>query len=213
MPSRWAGSATRWGSRSTSSSISRVCSRAASVVGLLLERGGRERRLLHRGVEQQQPDDAAEQHQATSATNGTRGGPAYGAAGTTREPGPLDRGLGDPRDPRPDLDEPDCSWLLPPGSRLVRSRAAGPRRRAGSRRSRRRSAFSAPRVTRRSAGSWPSGHERQVLRHVAAGRGGERLLDQPVLQRVVGLHDHAAADADRVDRGRAAPGAAPRARR
>ena len=32
--------------------------------GLLLERGGRERRLLHRGVEEEQPDHAAEQHQA-----------------------------------------------------------------------------------------------------------------------------------------------------
>ena len=33
-------------------------------VGLALQRRRRERRLLHRGVEEQQPHDAADQHQA-----------------------------------------------------------------------------------------------------------------------------------------------------
>ncbi len=49
------------------------------------------------------------------------------------------------------------------------------------------------------------GHDRQVGRHGRPGACGERLLDQPVLERVVAHHHDPAADADRVDRRRDRP--------
>ena len=89
----------------------------------------------------------------------------------------------------------DCRW-----GGCVRWRAAA-RRRPGFCSISPASAFTEPRVTSRRAGSWPSGTNGEVLGHVAGGGRGECLLDQPVLQRVVGLDDDAASDADRVDGG------------
>ena len=63
-------------------------------------------------------------------------------------------------------------------------------------------------MTSRSAGSWPAGTNGRSGGDVAAGGGGERLLDQPVLERVVGLDDHAAADGDARRSRPAAPGGA-----
>ena len=64
------------------------------------------------------------------------------------------------------------------------------------------SARSAPRVTSRKAGWCSSGTTGRSGGASDRVTRGERLLDQPVLERVVGLHDHAAADPDRVDGGR-----------
>ena len=73
------------------------------VVGLRLERGGGERRLLHLGVEAEQPDDAAEQHQADQGheRHPRRPDPAPRDDG---EPGPVDGGLGEPREALAELE-------------------------------------------------------------------------------------------------------------
>ena len=99
MPSACARCATRWGSRSLSSSICSDCFWAWRAVGPGLQRGGLEGDLLHRGVEEQQPDDAGEQDQGHRTRNGIRGA-AGAAAGTTGQPGPLDSGLGQAREAR-----------------------------------------------------------------------------------------------------------------
>ena len=86
------------GSRRTSSSIRRVCSRALSVRGLLLHRRGGERRLLHRGVEHQQPDHPGQQHERHQRHERQRAGAGAGPR-HDRQPGPLEGGAGESGDP------------------------------------------------------------------------------------------------------------------
>ena len=71
-------------------------------------------------------------------------------------------------------------------------RAAAPRRPAGSPPPRPRRGCSAPRVSSRSVGPVPGSSTGRSTGARAARPRGERLLDDPVLQRVVGQHHHAA---------------------
>ena len=90
-------------------------------VGLLLQRGGRERRLLHRGVEHQQPDHPPSSSSDTRVTNGT-GRRGVRPPRHDGEPGPLDRGLGEARDPGAG---PGSSGLLIGRAPLRRLRSVG----------------------------------------------------------------------------------------
>ena len=126
-------------------------------VGLVLQRGRGEGRLLHRGVEEEEAHDAAdgdhrdheqERHRAAATAPPLRDDgetcPLEGGAGQTRDPGPEGRcgaaHAGSPR--RGEL----CERVRGVFIRLllwlrdgpVRRRAAGPRRRGGCLRSRRR---------------------------------------------------------------------------
>ena len=183
------------------------------VVGLVLQLGRRERRLLHRGVEQQQADDATDRDHRDDEQERDRAAPATTPPRDDGEAGPLEGGAGQTRDTGPEGGAVLLiRLLLWRRDGPVRRRAAGPRRRGGWLRSRRHRRARHP-------GDQAQGrlavrrYERQVGRYVEPGDGGERLLDQPVLERVVGLDDHAAADGQRVDRGRDARAAGRRARR
>ena len=98
---------------------------------LLLQRGRRERRLLHGGVEEQQPDDAAQhQHRHEDHERHLRGpGPA---ARDHPQPRALDRRLAERGDPGAELDDR--------AAHRASSRSRGPREPSG-RRSRFRGAF------------------------------------------------------------------------
>ena len=163
MPIFAAPARRRAGGRAASRAPSAGSARGPRAVGLLLQRGGRERRLLHRGVEQQQPDDAAEQHQVTRSDE-RHPRRAHARRGTT-----VSRARSTAASATRGMRERNwTAGLLT--MRLLgwwgRTRSIARRRTEAARGFSAISvgaAFSAPRVTSRKAGSAPSGHERQVL--------------------------------------------------
>ena len=96
MPAAWAWAAEVLGVAQLLQLVVEGLLAGGEVVGLGLQRGGRERRLLHLGVEAEQPDDAAEQHQADQGHE-RHPGRADPAPGYDGQPGPGDALLGQPR--------------------------------------------------------------------------------------------------------------------